>query len=114
MDNVMPRLQSRLAAGHENPVRVSSGGEDEWPVDLPVRIDVHRVYGTFEHDIAGPATGLMGHIVDLDFYPQHCRIEVKVYRAPLALAVLVNGDEVFRSVVEDPEEPKDDDGIVWE
>lgn len=138
IDNVMPRLQARLAAGHENPVRVSSGGEDEWPVDLPVRIDVHRVLGKFKHDLAGPALGLMGHVIDFDFYSQSTRIVIKSFLYPLGIAVFVNEEEVYRRIEDDGRERLEDipdselpgmwersdftggadsieeDGIVWE
>lgn len=97
-DHINRQLQSRLAGGTENPVRVSSGGQDEWPTDCPVRIDVLRVLGVWNHDEAGPSEGLMGHIIDMDFYTKQTRLEIKMYRDPNAIAVNVNGDEVFRWV----------------
>lgn len=97
-DNVLPRLQSRLKGGTENPVRVSSGGEGEWPIECPVRIDVHAVIGIFEHDAAGPAEGLMGHIIDMDFYTKSQRVKIKMYRDPNALAIVVNDEEIYRWV----------------
>lgn len=101
-DHINRQLQARLAGGHENPVRVSSGGKDEWPTDCPVRIDVLRVLGRFEHDLAGPAIGLMGHIIDMDFYVAKARVEIKLYRDPLAIKISVNGDEIWRQI-EDPD-----------
>lgn len=95
-DNVNKQLQVRLAAGHENPVHVSSGGQDEWPVVCPVRIDVSRVFGRYEHDTAGPAQGMMGHIIDMDFYTKQSRVKIKMYSDPNALAIEVNDEEVYR------------------
>ena len=98
ISKVVPRLQARLKGGHENPVRVSSGGEGEWPAECPVRIDVHMVMGLFNHDAAGPAEGLMGHIIDMDFYTKQSRVLIKMYRDPNALAIIVNDEEVYRWV----------------
>jgi hypothetical protein len=95
-EKINRRLQGRLAAGHENPVRVSSGGQDEFPIVCPVVIDVHRVDGLWEHETAGNAVGLMGHIIDLDFYTKESRVMIKMYRDPNALSIEVNGEEVYR------------------
>jgi len=92
----MPRLQGRLAGGRENPVRVSSGGKGEWPAELPVRIDVAMVLGEWKHDVAGPSEGLMGHIIDMDFYTKQSRVKIKLYRDPNAISILVNDEEVYR------------------
>lgn len=95
-EKINRRLQGRLAAGHENPVRVSSGGQDEFPIVCPVVIDVHRVDGLWKHETAGDAIGLMGHIIDLDFYTKESRVLIKMYRDPNAMTIEVNGEEVYR------------------
>lgn len=102
-DKINRDLQTRLGNGKENPVRVSSGGQDEFPIVCPVRIDVARVMGVFEHDTAGSALGLMGHIIDLDFYTKQSRVKMKMYRDPNALTIEVNDEEVYRWI-ENPDD----------
>lgn len=119
---VMPRLNARLKGGHENPVRVSSGGEGEWPIECPVRIDVHMVMGRFGHDSLPTTEGLMGHIIDMDFYTKGQRVQIKLVRDPNSMAIVVNEEEIYRWVEDDADVPQrffevvekmNHEGLAW-
>lgn len=79
---------------------VPSGGLGDWPTDCPVRIQVERVMGTFRHETAGDATGLLGHIISQDFYTHGVgaglQVVTKLYRDPKAMVIEVDGVEVYR------------------
>jgi hypothetical protein len=63
---------------------------------MPVKIDVYMILGTFKHDELRDAEGLMGHVVDMDFYTKQTRLQIKLYRDPNAIAVEANGEEIYR------------------
>lgn len=73
-----------------------SKGEGELPYDLPVNIDVTRVMGTVDHPAAGRAEGLLGHIIDIECFTKHRSVQIKLAVDPNSMAVLVDGEEVYR------------------
>lgn len=96
---VMKGVNGRLRNGERN-VPLPSGGEGDFPLDCPVRIEVDRVMGTFSHPTAGEAEGLMGHVINMDFYSKGVgagiKVDIKLYRDPNAMQIEVDGDVVFR------------------
>ena len=92
---VLPRIEGRLKNG-EKRVYAASTGVGEWPLDSLVRLEVQRMIGVWEHSELPSVEGLMGHVIDLDYYCQSNRVTIKSYTDPPGLIVEVNGEEVWR------------------
>lgn len=105
--SVNPTLQGRLSAG-QNPVNVAAGGEGEFPVDCPVHIEVERVSAPFKTEY-GETLGLLGHRLHLDFYTKGVgagtHVVISMIRDPNALRIDVDGEEVYRWVINDSDLP---------
>lgn len=115
---VLPGTQERMDKLGVDHIRVQGGGEGEMPPDLPMLMYIDRVWGTFSHDAAGPATGLLGHILDLDFYTMGVgsgtRVMIKLYRDPVAMVVEINGEEVHRFILDPEALPSKATGMIAE
>lgn len=100
---VMPRVNARLTK--ETKVNVATTGEGEWPMDCPVKIEVERVMGQMGNEHIGFASGLLGHIIGMDFYVQKLHVWIKLYRDPVAMTIEVDGEEVYRFVANAADQP---------
>lgn len=97
------KLGERVA-GRAHPNR--SGlphGHGELPYDLPVQIEVERVLAPVGDP---PSVGLVGWILEVDcFVHDHTKVWLKMYRDPKALAIEVDGKEVWRWIAHPDDAP---------
>lgn len=96
-----------------NAVRLSSGGQGEWPAELPCIVSVTRI--TNDMITGVPAKDrLWGHLIDFDFYSRGQRVLLQVAVEPNALIISVNDDQVYEWEESPDDRPHDYQSVVAE
>lgn len=114
---VVHRINANLKQRPNERYRALSGSPGEMPPDLPVHLFVERVMAKMPTEY-GETLGLLGHTMDMEFYTMGVgggqTLTVKLYRDPVAIAVYMDGEELYRWVQDDGDLPSTVAGVIAE